>query len=737
MKNTTRKKSLSLLLSALMAFGVLSTGVLPFMARAEDRTAVVHIRPGEGIETLTVYNVDTGQAVADGDSVAYGSHLRVGNGVGDVVKHDAYQWPTNELGNTYIPVYINGVYTADLHPVDTEEVLITTADLEKNVYQLRFDPNGGELVGSETTRPVRWNEDLPEAIRAVRPGYTFKGYMLTYYLAYDENYNPLIRHPLTDDGGTAEAKWQPAEYSVTVDPNGGSLDGFEVQYAFDGSGAVYPDSVTAPFTVFYNIESEKRVPYIMAPAGYTFTGWAVTGEEHGWPETAAQSASLTGQWGNVTLTAQLEPKTNTRYYVRYYVMNDDGTYPASPTSSVTRYGTTDTLATAETNPPEGFSVDMERSVLTGNISGMGNRILKVYYKFDAYTVTFLDADGNVLQESAWRYGATPAAPAALPEKAYDDSFHYTAGWDREIVPATQDAVYTLVYTPEAHDFAGYTPIAPATCSANAQEEGTCACGKTDVREVKGSLAPDAHSYVNYVYNGDATFTEDGTETARCEYDASHTPLTRTAPHTAFRGRYSDGVEDVIAGAQEILRDAQENEGTYAPEYVQALSGALDALLTTDPYGLTDAQTAAIEQKLTDLVGDADSHMNYDRTIQFHTIGRMHYVIEEGDGFSVYTSSAVRWFSAKDLHFHVYTYTNFPYDTYQVYINGEKATPDENGVYTLPAGSTADTVSIVGATEQYVKGTCPYCGQEHDGTLWGRLVALIHQIVAFLLRLFGK
>ena len=174
MYNSDIKRCFSLLLAALMAFGVLGTGVLSIAARAEDQTAVVHIRPGEGIETLTVYNVGTGETVADGDSVAYGSHIQVGNGVGDVVKHDAYQWPTNELGYTYIPVYINGVYTADLLSVDTEEVLITTDDLKKNVYQLRFNPTGGELVGDETTCPVRWNEDLPEAIRAVRPGYTFK-----------------------------------------------------------------------------------------------------------------------------------------------------------------------------------------------------------------------------------------------------------------------------------------------------------------------------------------------------------------------------------------------------------------------------------------------------------------------------------------------------------------------------------------------------------------------------------
>ena len=55
MYNSDIKRCFSLLLAALMAFGVLSTGVLSIAARAEDQTAVVHIRPGEGIETLTVY----------------------------------------------------------------------------------------------------------------------------------------------------------------------------------------------------------------------------------------------------------------------------------------------------------------------------------------------------------------------------------------------------------------------------------------------------------------------------------------------------------------------------------------------------------------------------------------------------------------------------------------------------------------------------------------------------------
>ena len=729
------KKCLSVLLAALMAFGVLGTGVLSLTARAEGETAVLHFIPGEGFTKLSAYAFGSWVDLYEGDTVPYGSHIRV-----TYEKHNAYELPIKEeTGENYVPIYINGVATLDVLSVNTPEIIVTTDDLTKKEYTLMFDALGGQLVGDETTRPVKWNEPLPEAIRAVRPGYTFLGYWRNFNAEqlYDQNYQPLINYPNPDGNSSVVAHWEITNHSITIDPNGGSIDGFEVQYGFDGSGTVYPDSVTEPFTVTYTIENTKSVPYVMPPAGYNFTGWAVTGEDHGWTDPVGQSASVNGKWGDVTLTAQYEPNTHTRYYVRYYVMNDDGSYPTTATSTKICYGTTDTLATAETNPPEGFSVDTERSVLTGNINGMGNRVLKVYYKFNTYTVVFKDADGNVLQESDWRYGVTPEAPAELPGKAPDDDYHYIAGWDSGIAPATEDAVYTLVYTPEAHEFVDYTQTAPATCTANALEKGTCACGKTHTREIENSVDPDAHSYVNYVYNGDATFTGDGTETAVCEYDGSHTPSTRAAQRTAFRNRYSDGVEDVIAAAQEILSDAQENPETYTPEYIEALSGALDDILNTDANYLTDAQAAALEKALTELVNGAGDNMTYDRTIQFRTIARMHYVIDEGDGCTVYSSSEVRWHSTKELKFHVYVYTNFAYDTYQVYINGAEATPDENGVYTIPAGSYADTVSIMGATEHYEHSACPYCGEMHDGTLWGRLIAFIHQLIVFFTRLFAK
>ena len=140
---------------------------------------------------------------------------------------------------------------------------------------------------------------------------------------------------------------------------------------------------------------------------------------------------------------------------------------------------------------------------------------------------------------------------------------------------------------------------------------------------------------------------------------------------------------------------------------------------------------------------------YDRQIRFNVIPKMHYVIEVGDGFAVFNTNTILWYSASELHFHVYTYTNSGYgDNYTVYINGKAATPDENGSYTLPAGSTNDTVSISvnnspvtpsqpGSGNDGTSGTCAYCGKVHTNNLWGRIIALFHAIFAFFRDLFKR
>ncbi len=60
----------------------------------------------------------------------------------------------------------------------------------------------------------------------------------------------------------------------------------------------------------------------------------------------------------------------------------------------------------------------------------------------------------------------------------------------------------------------YEVTSPAKCGVNAIERGVCSvCGETDEREAEGTALE--HIFLDYVSNGDATCTADGTKTAEC------------------------------------------------------------------------------------------------------------------------------------------------------------------------------------------------------------------------------
>ena len=66
-----------------------------------------------------------------------------------------------------------------------------------------------------------------------------------------------------------------------------------------------------------------------------------------------------------------------------------------------------------------------------------------------------------------------------------------------------------------HRFINYVSDGNATCTANGTETAKCEkCEETDTREIPDSKTE--HSVVNYVSNNDATCTKNGTKTAKCE-----------------------------------------------------------------------------------------------------------------------------------------------------------------------------------------------------------------------------
>ena len=70
-----------------------------------------------------------------------------------------------------------------------------------------------------------------------------------------------------------------------------------------------------------------------------------------------------------------------------------------------------------------------------------------------YEIRFLDYDGTVLKSDSVAVGDTPEAPAFPSNKPATAENTYTcSSWDAEVVPVTEAATYTAVYTPTAKTF---------------------------------------------------------------------------------------------------------------------------------------------------------------------------------------------------------------------------------------------------------------------------------------------
>lgn len=130
----------------------------------------------------------------------------------------------------------------------------------------------------------------------------------------------------TTDGATVDlyARWQANNYKIAYNLDGGTY------------GTSHPTS--ADYDTMVTIDNPSK-------AGYTFTGWTITGYDS--TTSGHNAATWTGETGTsyknlastegkmVTFTATWSkeaPKT-ARYTVKHYQMNTDGTYPSTPTNT--------------------------------------------------------------------------------------------------------------------------------------------------------------------------------------------------------------------------------------------------------------------------------------------------------------------------------------------------------------------------------------------------------------------
>ncbi len=70
-----------------------------------------------------------------------------------------------------------------------------------------------------------------------------------------------------------------------------------------------------------------------------------------------------------------------------------------------------------------------------------------------YTITFENEDGTVLQSSEYEFGETPLYSSLIPSKESSAAYSYIFdGWTPEIVPVSEDAVYTARYREEINSY---------------------------------------------------------------------------------------------------------------------------------------------------------------------------------------------------------------------------------------------------------------------------------------------
>ncbi len=337
----------------------------------------------------------------------------------------------------------------------------------RNQYKLTVD-------GAESD--VYFGAALEIADPAPREGYTFAGWSpvvpatmpaedLTLVSQWSENgadytaYNAAV--------AAAHAKQAESDYAARYTE--ASRNALAEALAEDVSGKLYSeqgvvDAATTAinnavaalelmtYNAIFNVDGVEyaKVPtkvgeQIVAPEnptkeGYTFAGWR-------------PSVGVMGT-ADATFEAVFTAAGDTAYTVNTYVMGTDGVY-GEPTSD-TLTGTTGSTATFVPETREGFTVDNEKSVLSGEIAADGSLVLKVFYSRNQYTLT---AEGVAY---TFYYGA--AVSVADPVKE-----HYTfAGWEPEL-PETMPAHDVTVVAKWTEDGADYTAYNAAVAAAQAKQ----------------------------------------------------------------------------------------------------------------------------------------------------------------------------------------------------------------------------------------------------------------------------
>ncbi len=289
------------------------------------------------------------------------------------------------------------------------------------------------------------------------PGYVFAGWYQTPDYS-DEQFTGIT--DTTHGDITLYAKWNTADYNITLDPAGGTVE--ENDYS----------SVSGNYVKGYSVTSESFTLPTPAKEGYTFSGW-----KQGDGQAQATVTITKGTTGDKAYTAVWTPNTYQVTFNKNHT-DSDGQGSMNPQSFTydeaakslttnafkrTNYNFTGWAKTATATDAEFTDKQAVRNLTT---TANGNVDLYALWAPKKYNITYYGADGQVdatatkVNPAQYTYGQellTGNEAGKIQDAPADDGYSFT-GWYRS-TDFTQSRIEKITST-DSGDISLYAGFAP-------------------------------------------------------------------------------------------------------------------------------------------------------------------------------------------------------------------------------------------------------------------------------------
>jgi len=484
-----------------------TTGVVPTNSSSWTSNRTYDI---DSANTYYIWAIDEAGNISDVKNITSYKVIRT-EGTGTTLKtiFDS-ETGTEFTSTTYAlvetPVYIIGTlksgyrnliltYNGEAITSGTSKIISTTSEIisraTANTYTVTFDPNGGSV--SPTSKTVTYNSTYGDLPTPSRTGYTFNGW---YTSATGGSQVSASTKVTTASNHTLYAHWTANTYTVTFDPNGGSVS---------------PTSKTVTYNSTYgDLPTPSRT-------GYTFTGWytSATGGSQVSASTKVTTTSnhtLYAHWTVNTYTVTFDPNggsvSPTSKTVTY-----NSTYGDLPTPTRTNY----TFAGWYTSASGGSKVTSSTKVTTAS-----NHTLYAHWTANTYTVTFNPNGGSV----------SPTSKTVTYNSTYGDlptpsrtGYTFT-GWYTSASGGSQVSASTKVTTTSNHTLYAHWTVNTYTVTFNPNGGSVSPTSKTvTYNSTYGDLPTPTRT--NYTFAGWYTSASGGSQVS------ASTKVTTTSNHTLY------------------------------------------------------------------------------------------------------------------------------------------------------------------------------------------------------------